>query len=204
MFQGIVKVLRRAARGDAFLAARNIKHLRPVSFANCRPIRACASISKCSFYTHAFVGFLSCRFLRLRAGARLRAPPALDNWLRRQTVEPRGGIMRPTSTSVKLAAVAMTAPSALGLGFSAAAQESRPPFSPQQCREANAVILELLKKYSKVISPALAKSWSDFGDSNCDMNSKFVMEEGRDNAAHGEFRTRMVAIRMRQAALTNN
>lgn len=161
--------------------------------------RSCASISRVADYTHAFVGFLPCRFLRSAcARASPRAPPAADDQHFRATVDDRGGFMQPVSTTVKLAAVAMTAASAIGLGFSAAAQEVRPPFTADQCRTAQAVIYELLGKYSGRMSAELARSLGAFSKSNCDMTTTFEHRPGQDDNAFGEFNLRMVAIRKQQ------
>jgi hypothetical protein len=64
-----------------------------------------------------------------------------------------------------------------------------------QCRDARAVALATLKKYSGKISAALAKSFGRFSET-CDLSTKFDTVPGTaDDDAFGEFRVKMTVIR---------
>jgi hypothetical protein len=64
-----------------------------------------------------------------------------------------------------------------------------------QCRNARAVALATLKKYTGKISASLARSFGRFSDT-CDLTTKFDTASGTaDDDAFAEFRLKMTVIR---------
>jgi hypothetical protein len=64
-----------------------------------------------------------------------------------------------------------------------------------QCRQARAVTLDILKRYTGKMSAPLAKSFGRFVE-NCDVKTQFDTVPGSaDDQAFGEFRIKMTVIR---------
>jgi hypothetical protein len=86
----------------------------------------------------------------------------------------------------------------LAIGASASAQQSN-TLTEQQCRDAISISTGIINKYGKEISSKFADSFVAFANSNCDLDTPFTRVEGtKDEDAFGEFRLRIIALRMQQ------
>jgi hypothetical protein len=67
----------------------------------------------------------------------------------------------------------------------------------EQCR--NAIIISNAIMRREPISPRLAASFSRFGESQCRLDTVFERDTDVDERAFGEFRVRLIALRMTDA-----
>lgn len=86
-------------------------------------------------------------------------------------------------------------PSALGAKQPAAPTAARLP--EEQCR--NAIIISNAIMRREPISPRLAASFGRFGESQCSLDTVFERDTDVDERAFGEFRVRLIALRMTDA-----
>jgi hypothetical protein len=80
--------------------------------------------------------------------------------------------------------------------FQACAQTGQ-PFTAKQCSDAISIANAVVQSYKGQLSKDLIDSFVRFGRSNCDLSTTFTRIEGTsDEKAFGEFRVRLVALRM--------
>ena len=95
--------------------------------------------------------------------------------------------------TVRVAAVALLI--CLGLLSDAQAQAGA-PFTDKQCSDAISIANALVQRNKARISAELIDSFLRFSRSKCDLNTDWKLVTKTDEAIFGEFRVRLVALRL--------